>query len=69
MRPMRSIRSRLLAFLLLSAAFTALVVGVLSYRQLLKENEELFDYQLRQTALSLRDQGAIPRYHRTNMGH
>ena len=60
MTPMRSIRSRLLAFLLVSAAFTALVVGFLSYRQLLRENEALFDYQLRQTALTLRDQGAIP---------
>lgn len=57
---MNSIRRRLLAFLLLSAAVTALVVGAFAYRNVLREHEELFDYQLRQLALSLRDQGAIP---------
>ena len=55
-----SIRERLLAFLLLSAAATALIVGAFAYRNILREHEELFDYQLRQMALSLRDQGAIP---------
>ena len=57
---MNSIRRRLLAFLLLSAAVTALIVGAFAYRNVLREHEELFDYQLRQLALSLRDQGAIP---------
>lgn len=57
---MNSIRRRLLAFLLLSAAATALIVGAFTYRNILREHEELFDYQLRQMALSLRDQGAIP---------
>jgi signal transduction histidine kinase len=57
---MKSIRTRLSVFLLLSAVCTALVIGVITYRNTLKENEELFDYQLRQIALSLRDQGVAP---------
>lgn len=58
---MNSIRARLSVYLLLAAVFTALVVGVITYRYTLKQNEELFDYQLRQIALSLRDQGLITR--------
>ncbi|MEN3297536.1 MAG: two-component system, OmpR family, sensor kinase [Burkholderiales bacterium] len=54
---MTSIRTRLSVFLLLAAIGTAVAIGILTYRQTLKENEELFDYQLRQIALSLRDQG------------
>jgi signal transduction histidine kinase len=57
---MNSIRRRLLAFLLASAVLTAFIVGAFTYRNILGEHEELFDYQLRQMALSLRDQGAIP---------
>lgn len=57
---MSSIRVRLSAFLFLSAVFTALVIGVVTYRNTLAQNEALFDYQLRQLALSLRDQGTVP---------
>ncbi len=57
---MTSIRARLLVFLLLSAFFTACVVGWLTYSNTLREHEQLFDYQLRQMAMSLRDQGAVP---------
>ena len=54
---MKSIRTRLSVFLLLAAMLAAAVIGVVTYQNTLKENEELFDYQLRQIALSLRDQG------------
>ena len=54
---MKSIRTRLSVFLLLAAVLAAAVIGVATYKNTLKENEELFDYQLRQIALSLRDQG------------
>lgn len=57
---MKSIRTRLSALLLLAAILTAIVIGVITYRQALMQNEELFDYQLRQIALSLRDQGVVP---------
>ncbi|HJV85208.1 MAG TPA: ATP-binding protein [Noviherbaspirillum sp.] len=57
---MTSIRTRLSALLFLAAILTALVIGVVTYREALKQNEELFDYQLRQIALSLRDQGVAP---------
>lgn len=56
---MKSIRTRLSVFLLLAAMLTALGIGVITYRHTLKENEDLFDYQLRQIALSLRDQGVV----------
>lgn len=54
---MNSIRTRLSLTLLLAAVITALVIGSLTYRHTLHENEALFDFQLRQIALSLRDQG------------
>ncbi|MDB5756784.1 MAG: histidine kinase [Burkholderia sp.] len=54
---MTSLRTRLTVFLLAAALLAAGITGVLAYRNTLKENEQLFDYQLRQTALSLRDQG------------
>ena len=56
---MNSIRARLLLWLLATLAAAALVMGGLTYRSVLGETETLFDYQLRQMALSLRDQGAI----------
>jgi signal transduction histidine kinase len=56
---MKSLRVRLSAFLLLAAVATALLLGVITYRHTLRQNEALFDYQLRQTALSLRDQGWV----------
>ena len=56
---MKSIRARLLLWLLATLAGAALVMGGLTYRSVLAQTEALFDYQLRQMALSLRDQGAI----------
>jgi signal transduction histidine kinase len=56
---MTSMRARLLLWLLATLAAAALVMGGLTYRSVLAETETLFDYQLRQMALSLRDQGAI----------
>jgi len=56
---MTSIRARLLAWILATLAFGALVMGFGAYRNVLRETEALFDYQLRQMALSLRDQGEI----------
>lgn len=56
---MNSIRTRLLLALLGMLALVALVMGLVTYRNVLNETESLFDYQLRQMALSLRDQGEI----------
>jgi two-component system OmpR family sensor kinase/two-component system sensor histidine kinase QseC len=56
---MNSIRLRLLLSLLAVLGASALLTGVLTYRNVLAETEALFDYQLRQMALSLRDQGEI----------
>ena len=56
---MRSIRARLLAGLLALVALTAVGAGVITYRRMLDETSGLFDYQLRQMALSLRDQATI----------
>ena len=57
---MHSIRLRLLVSLLVALALAALAMGGLSYRSVLNESHALFDYQLKQMALSLRDQGEIP---------
>ncbi|HEY4067434.1 MAG TPA: ATP-binding protein [Burkholderiaceae bacterium] len=56
---MNSIRVRVLLTLLGMLAVIALVLGAVTYRNVLSETETLFDYQLRQMALSLRDQGEI----------
>jgi two-component system OmpR family sensor kinase/two-component system sensor histidine kinase QseC len=40
-------------------ALAALTVGAITYRNVLSEVQSLFDYQLQQMALSLRDQGEI----------
>ena len=56
---MNSLRARLLLSLLAMLALAALVMGGVTYRSVLAESETLFDYQLRQMALSLRDQGEI----------
>lgn len=56
---MRSIRTRLLLSLLALLAAAAGAIGWITYRQVLAETQSLFDYQLRQMALSLRDQGEI----------
>jgi signal transduction histidine kinase len=56
---MNSIRLRVLLSLLGMLVVTAVVMGALTYRNVLAETESLFDYQLRQMAFSLRDQGEI----------
>lgn len=54
-----SIRARLLLSLLPLFILAEVVIGTVSYRYVLSESHELFDYHLRQMALSLRDQGAV----------
>ena len=54
-----SLRGRLFAFMLALAGVTALAVGCATYVSVRAEADELFDYHLRQMALSLRDQGRI----------
>jgi signal transduction histidine kinase len=56
---MNSIRVRVLAALLGMLIVSALAMGALTYRNVLIETESMFDYQLRQMAFSLRDQGEI----------
>lgn len=56
---MKSIRARLTLALLMAAGLTAVFIGTITYRHTLAENEALFDHQLRQIALSLRDQGVV----------
>lgn len=54
-----TLRGRLFVLLALLGAVTAVAVGGATYVSVRAEADELFDYQLRQTALSLRDQGRI----------
>ncbi len=56
---MTSIRVRLLVSLLALLLLAAAVMGAVTYKNVLAETEALFDYQLQQMALSLRDQGEI----------
>ena len=56
---MTSIRARLLIALLALTTSVSLLAGVLTYRQVLSETDILFDYQLRQMALSLRSQVSL----------
>lgn len=56
---MTSIRARLLIALLTLATSVSLLAGFFTYRQVLAENSVLFDYQLRQMALSLRNQVSL----------
>jgi two-component system OmpR family sensor kinase/two-component system sensor histidine kinase QseC len=53
---MTSIRARLLIALLALVAAASILAGTLTYRRVLAETSLLFDYQLRQMALSLRSQ-------------
>ena len=53
---MRSIRARLLIALILLVAFISVLAATVTYRRVLNETSSLFDYQLRQMALSLRSQ-------------
>jgi len=56
---MRSIRARLLIALILLVAFVSLLAAIVTYRRVLNETSTLFDYQLRQMALSLRSQVSL----------
>lgn len=56
---MTSIRARLLVALLAMVALASLLAGALTYRRVLAETSTLFDYQLRQMALSLRSQVSL----------
>ena len=53
---MKSIRARLLVALIILVAFISLAAAAVTYRRVLNETSTLFDYQLRQMALSLRSQ-------------
>lgn len=55
---MRSIRARLLVGLLVLVAVMSLLAGSITYRRVLGETSNLFDYQLRQMAISLGDQAS-----------
>jgi signal transduction histidine kinase len=57
--PVSSIRTRLLVTLLAVVLASAAIGAAVTYRNVLGETEALFDYQLRQMALSLRNQGFI----------
>jgi signal transduction histidine kinase len=59
MNTLHTLRGRLSLSLFFSALLAAAIIGVFTYERTLSENEALFDYQLRQTALSLRDQGFV----------
>jgi two-component system OmpR family sensor kinase/two-component system sensor histidine kinase QseC len=59
MNTLHTLRGRLSLSLFFSALLAAAILGVFTYERTLSENEALFDYQLRQTALSLRDQGFV----------
>lgn len=61
MKWLGTLRGRLFALLAALGAVTALAVSGATYVSVRAEADELFDYQLRQTALSLRDQGRIAR--------
>lgn len=56
---LNSLHWRLFALLAALAAVVALAVGGATYLSVRNETDELFDYQLRQLALGLRDQGRI----------
>jgi signal transduction histidine kinase len=53
---MKSIRARLLVALIILVALISLLAAGVTYRRVLNETSTLFDYQLRQMALSLRTQ-------------
>jgi len=56
---MRSIRARLLMALIVLVALVSLLAATVTYRRVLNETSTLFDYQLRQMALSLRSQVSL----------
>jgi signal transduction histidine kinase len=53
---MKSIRARLLIALSVLVVFVSLLAALVTYNRVLNETSTLFDYQLRQMALSLRSQ-------------
>jgi signal transduction histidine kinase len=53
---MKSIRARLLVALMILVALISVLAAGVTYRRVLNETSTLFDYQLRQMALSLRTQ-------------
>jgi two-component system, OmpR family, sensor kinase len=55
----KSLRVRLLIALIAMLASAAAIMAALTYRSVRAETEAIFDYQLKQMALSLRDQGEI----------
>ncbi len=56
---MSSIRLRLLVSVVALLVLVAAAMAAITYRNVLGETEAIFDYQLQQMALSLRDQGEI----------
>jgi two-component system OmpR family sensor kinase/two-component system sensor histidine kinase QseC len=56
---MKSIRARLLVALIILVALISLLAAGVTYRRVLNETSTLFDYQLRQMALSLRSQISV----------
>ncbi len=56
---MRSLRARLLIALIVLVALVSLAAAAVTYRRVLNETSALFDYQLRQMALSLRSQVSL----------
>ena len=56
---MTSIRTRLLIALIILVALISLLAAGVTYRRVLAETSALFDYQLRQMALSLRSQISV----------
>ncbi len=53
---MKSIRARLVIALTILVAMVSMLAAIVTYRRVLSETSVLFDYQLRQMALSLRGQ-------------
>jgi signal transduction histidine kinase len=58
---MKSIRARLLIALILLVAVVSVLSAAVTYRRVLNETSALFDYQLRQMALTLRSQISLAR--------
>jgi signal transduction histidine kinase len=56
---MKSIRARLLVALFILVALISMLAAGVTYRRVLNETSDLFDYQLRQMALSLRSQISV----------
>jgi hypothetical protein len=59
MKLLGTLRGRLFALLAVLGAVTALAMGGATYISVRAEADQLFDYRLRKTALSLRDQGRV----------